>query len=372
MAERKKKITKLKNQSSKKRALKHVIRKITKKPAKHKRTSLDLKRHANNPILEPRTERDWESRATFNPTAALIDNKVHILYRAIGNDDRSVIGYANSHDGYAIAEKLDHPVYEEDTARSAGITLQIPYSSGGGTAGGSEDPRLTIIDDTAYMIYTSFDGWGSLRMTLTSITIEDFLNKRWRWKTPVHISPPNEIHKCWVLFPEKIRGKFAILHGLSPEVQIDYFDNLNELDGKHYIKSTYSSNGPSAKSWDNWMRGVGPAPIKTKLGWLVLYHAMDKRDPNRYKLGAMLLDLKDPTKIIIRSRQPVLEPDEDYENNGFKWGVVYSCGAVVKDGTLLVYYGGADSVSCVAAANLNAFLKELITHGRPGISRRGR
>ena len=92
---------------------------------------------------------------------------------------------------------------------------------------------------------------------------------------------------------------------------------------------------------------------------------MDVRDPNRYKLGAMVLDANDPTKMLYRSRVPILEPEEWYENTGWKSGVVYSCGAVVKDGELYVYYGGADSVVCVAVANLDRFLDELVQHGTP-------
>jgi predicted GH43/DUF377 family glycosyl hydrolase len=92
---------------------------------------------------------------------------------------------------------------------------------------------------------------------------------------------------------------------------------------------------------------------------------MDVRDPNRYKLGAMILDIADPTKVLYRSQVPILEPEEWYENTGWKSGVVYSCGAVVKEGELYVYYGGADSVVCVAVANLEHFLNELTRSGAP-------
>jgi len=95
---------------------------------------------------------------------------------------------------------------------------------------------------------------------------------------------------------------------------------------------------------------------------------MDIRDPNRYKLGAMLLDLNDPTKVVYRSRTPILEPDFSYENQGFKAGVIYSCGAIIKDGELYVYYGGADSVTCVAIANVEKFLYELKTYGTPKLA----
>jgi predicted GH43/DUF377 family glycosyl hydrolase len=88
---------------------------------------------------------------------------------------------------------------------------------------------------------------------------------------------------------------------------------------------------------------------------------MDFRDYNRYKIGAMILDLENPEKVLYRSAYPVLEPDEYYENEGFKRGVIYSCGAIVKNKDLYIYYGGADMVSCVATANLDTFIKKIIS-----------
>ena len=117
------------------------------------------------------------------------------------------------------------------------------------------------------------------------------------------------------------------------------------------------------------MRGVGPPPLKTKYGWLVLYHAMDRQDPDRYKIGAMLLDLNDPSKIIHRSSSPLLEPDATYENEGFKAGVVYTCGAVIIDDLLYVYYGGADTVICAAFIKLEQLLEQLTRSNRAILTR---
>lgn len=343
---------------------------LRKKKSKNKKQSpLKLVRHENNPVLTPRTHLHWDARAAFNPSALLLDGKVHIVYRAVGHDDISRIGYALSSDGFKIDDRLDHPIYNPSFAPTNKELPKIDYSSGGGTAGGFEDPRLTEIDGRIYMIYTAFDGWSSLRLALTSIAKEDFLSHNWRWRKPVLISPPGEIHKNWVLFPSKIGGKYAILTGVSPRVQVAYFNSLDELDGKTFIKSDKPTSNHKLKQWDNWMRGTGPAPIPTKDGWLVLYHAMDLRDPNRYKMGAMVLDLHHPEKIKYRSKEPILEPDMPYENEGFKSGVVYSCGAVVKDGALIIYYGGADTVICVAAANFEHFMRELTTHLPPKIGK---
>jgi predicted GH43/DUF377 family glycosyl hydrolase len=97
---------------------------------------------------------------------------------------------------------------------------------------------------------------------------------------------------------------------------------------------------------------------------------MSANDFSKYKVGAMLLDLEDPTKIIAVSPKPILEPDRFYENDGFKAGVIYVTGAVVKDGTLLIYYGGADSYVCVAYAEIDQFLEDLIKNGKPVLQKK--
>ena len=354
---------------SKKLKIKKVVKKTTKKRIKKVVKTLQLVRFPHNPIIEPR-HYSWESKATFNSAAFIEDDKVHLIYRAIGDDDLSVLGYASSSNGYSLEERPTHAIYQK-YGKFVKSGEPIDYVSGGGWNGGCEDPRVALIGNTVYMIYTAFDGWGSLRIALTSIKLEDFKKKKWNWETPIMISPPGEIHKNWVLFPEKINGKFAILHSISPKILIDYVENFNEFDGTKFIKSYYNSKPSWGDSWDNIVRGVGPTPIKTDIGWLVLYHAMDRKDPNRYKLGAMILDYRDPTKILYRSQGPILEPDEYYENEGFKGGVIYSCGAVVKpvrpqDGSgvgggqrLFVYYGGADSVVCVASIRLGELINDL-------------
>ncbi len=364
----KKKVTKTKTKP--KRAKRYVSKRKT---LKKKLGPLNLRKPKHNPIIQPSPDLAWQSKATFNPTAIHHDGKVHIIYRAIGDNDVSVLGYANSLNGTSIAEGHPEAVYTHRTDGSKKRMRKkpplVPISSGGGWSGGCEDPRLTALDDRAYLLYTAFDGWGSMRTTLTSISLDDFVSKRWRWDEPVAISFPGERGKNWVLFPEKIHGQYAILHAISPKIMIDYVRDMDEFDGHKFIKSlSYEEREKEVR--EKGIRGVGPAPIKTKYGWLVLYHAIEKSDPGKYKLWAMILDLDDPTKVLYRSKQAILEPDEEYENVGFKWGVVYACGAVVKDGELFVYYGGADKVSCVASVNLAKFLHELIKMKEPKLSTR--
>ncbi len=358
-----KKIIKKKVKKVKKTSLKKKTVKLSKKVSGRKKIKeTELTRSPNNPIIEPRAY-TWESKATLNPAAFIANGKIHLVYRAIGDNDSSVLGYAGSYDGYNITDRPTHYIYKRfgNFAKPDLSLSPIDYISGGGWNGGCEDPRLTRIGDMVYMLYTAFDGWGSVRITLTSIPLADFENKKWNWKKPVMISPPGEIHKNWVLFPEKINGKFAILHSMSPKILIEYVGRMEDFDGTKFIHSVHQGS-PEWQLREKGIRGVGPAPIKTELGWLILYHAIEEHDPNRYKLFAMILDIKNPAKTLYRSTSPILEPDENYENEGYKWGVIYSCGAVVKDGTLFVYYGGADKVIGVAVIKLSDLLADLKKH----------
>ncbi len=342
-------------------------------PAGNCQNIFKLQKSLCNPIIEPKKRNLWESWQTFNPAVVFLGNKIHFLYRAIGEEGVSVLGHASSEDGVSVDERSEKPVYVLrkkflERLEESEPSDSFNYSSGGSVAG-CEDPRIVEIDDTVYMTHTTFSSWSHLRVTLTSIKKEDFLNKRWgRWKNPVFISPPCEVHKNWVLFPEKINGKFAFLHSISPEIMIDYFDSLDYFNGKNFIKSQYFPSRIS-DGWESYRRGAGPPPIKTDKGWLLIYHGIDKEDSSKYKLGAMILDYSDPTKITHISKEPILEPNSFYENNGHKRGVVYSCGAVVIKGTLLVYYGGADSVSCVATAPLDEFMNSFVETEKPKIKK---
>jgi predicted GH43/DUF377 family glycosyl hydrolase len=328
---------------------------------------LALVRSNKNPVLLPRPNVWWESEAVFNPAALYDGGRVHLLYRAMGSDGISRIGYASSRDGIHFDERSKEPVYAPtrdfgipERKRVYGPLSYAPhqYASGGGW-GGCEDPRMVKIDGQVHMTFVAFDGWGFVRMALNSILLEHFRGKKWSWKTPRFLSPPGEIHKNWILFPEKIRGKYAILHSISPPtLSIEYVDSLEEFDGSKFIQSRYNRDGrPGA--WDASVRGAGAPPIKTSEGWLLFYHGMDPSHPEiGYKVGAMLLDLTDPTKVLFRSSNPVLEPREWYENE-WKFGVVMATGAVVVGPDLIVYYGGGDKHIAAARANLRDFLRKL-------------
>lgn len=323
-----------------------------------KNISLSLKKPSTNPLIAPKSENAWEAFTTFNPAAIYEAGKVHILYRAQGHDYVSVVGYASSVDGLTVSERHSQPCYipKEKFEESGGPTATAAFMSGGGF-GGCEDPRLTKIGDKIYMTYVAFNGYSEPRIALTSISVEDFLNHRWFWEKPVLISPPGIIDKSAVIFPEKINGQYVILHRVFPDILIDFVDSL-EFDGTTWLKGEYRIK-IRTDHWDSRKIGAGAPPLKTKDGWLLIYYSVDERDDRRYKIGAMLLDLTDPRKVLYRTNNPILEPNERYENEGFKAGVAYPCGAVIIDETLFVYYGGADTVVCVATAHLPDFLNDL-------------
>jgi predicted GH43/DUF377 family glycosyl hydrolase len=318
----------------------------------------------------------------INPGVVVSGGRIHLFYRALGDDGVSRIGYASSADGIHFDERLLYPVYtspvfEEYSSHSdytsPARTVFDPsvYTSGGGW-GGCEDPRAVIIDGRIYLTLNMFNGWHSMRVAVVSIKEEDVLNMKWRWSQLTYLSRPGDSQKNWVLFPEKINGKFALFHNLDKgdpkKVHIAYLENLNMSQAPTSVEAPDPQALPDHEvAWHNRTRSASAPPIKTKYGWLLLYHAMDKKDHSRYKVGAMILDLKDPSNVLYRSIGPILEPDEWYEND-YKPGIVYASGAVVKDGKLFVYYGGGDKYIACATAPLESFMQELINQKIPKLS----
>ncbi len=333
-----------------------------------------LVKSLRNPILRPGMN-PWTAGAVMNPAAAVLGGRTHLVYRAIGTDGVSRLGYASSPDGILFDKRLPYPVYVAQKPRDLpGHAKQyspILYPSGG-SWGGCEDPRMVCIEGRVYITFNMFDGWDYIRVASISISEEDFLSGQfWKWDGPHILSPPQQIHKNWVLFPEKINGKYAILHSVVPKIEIAYRDAMEDIGtAEPFIESWAGPRDalPAREGgWDSFIRGAGPPPVRTPRGWLLLYHAIDGHDPGRYKLGAMLLDLTDPTRVLYRSSSPILSPDEVYENNG-KPGIVYACGAVVRNGTLFVYYGGADKIIAVATTKLDTFLDALIKGSQPSLA----
>jgi predicted GH43/DUF377 family glycosyl hydrolase len=297
-------------------------------------------RSPKNPILTPRKDISWEARGTLNPAAIDLGGSVHILYRAVDSDNVSTIGYARSKDGIKIDERLDKPIYvpRADFERR-----------------GCEDPRLSKVGDRIYMAYTGFDG-NRPRVAITSIKDEDFLNKKWNWSPPAVLSPDFVDDKDACILPEKIQpqdaphGKeYLIFHRVSDNICGDYVPTLDFE--KQKIDKCIDILSPRRGMWDGWKVGISAPPIKTESGWLLIYHGVSNTPT--YRIGAALLDLDDPTIVMARAALPILEPIMPYEREGGPvHNVVFPCGLVLRNGTLYIYYGGADYCTNVATAKL--------------------
>ena len=315
---------------------------------------LELERHPNNPLLSPIHGSDWESWQTFNPAAIEIDGTVYLFYRAIGEDGMSRVGLAISEDGFTIDERLEDPIFSYQGIQNSRIKTSSSYirgqfASGGGEWGGAEDPRVTVLDGRIYMFFVAYDGYSEPRLALTTITVEDFLERSWRWSECRIVSAPGLVNKSGALLPEKINGKFVVMHRIFPDIQIDLVDDISALGVcGNYLQTKKLVKTRARQYWDSRKIGAGPPPLLTPYGWLLVYYATDDKDASAYRVGIMLLDQKDPSHVLYRSPLSVLNPEFWYENAGHKHGIVYPCGAVIKDEKLIVYYGGADSY--VAAA----------------------
>jgi predicted GH43/DUF377 family glycosyl hydrolase len=329
--------------------------------------ALQLVRHHQNPLLRTGAYQ-WEKESVMNPAVVEAGGKTHMFYRAVGADGVSRLGYASSSDGVNFDERLPYPVYAADGLRDGARYRYDPVNyPSGGSWGGTEDPRAVIIGDTLYLTFNMFDGWDNMRVAAVTLSVDDLIAHRWNWSKPSFLSPAGERHKNWVLFPEKVNGQFALMHNMHTDeddrVRVEYLDDPMRIgETSPHIESPNPHAMPDRSiAWHKRMRSIGPPPLKTAFGWLFFYHANDD-EGHKYKMGAALLDLLDPTKIIARSPLPVLVPDAPYENEG-KPGIVYGCGATIKDDTLRVYYGGGDNVVCSASAPLTSFLTTLMTHG---------
>jgi len=310
-----------------------------------------FKRSLKNPILLLNKEHNWESKAVFNPAAISLGGKIHILYRALSEHNTSCFGYASTKNGIDIVERLADQVY---TPREEFEKKKIDNANSG-----CEDPRLTKIGKNIYVCYTAFDGIGPPRVAISSISEKDFLAHNWKWEKPFLITPAGFDDKDTCLFPEKLKDGYFILHRVGNEICGDYFKTLDFKNEQ--VKKCIRIIGPRENSWDSAKVGITAPPLKTKYGWLLLYHGVSKSH-STYRVGALLLDLKDPAIVLARSTDPIFEPREDYEKIGVINNVVFPCGMVLKDKLLYIYYGGADTVVGVATMELDIIIKALL-HG---------
>lgn len=313
--------------------------------------SVELKyvtRFAGNPIITPRPGVLWEAGGTINPAAIDLGGKTHLMYRAVAEGNISTLGYASSSDGFSIDERPDKPIYfPRASFETRGDGANNNY--------GCEDPRLMEIEERIYMTYTGYDG-ATPRVAVSSISKDDFIKKKWSsWAMPQVITPPGITDKDSAILPERYKGGYMVFHRVGLSVCADFVKSLDFSREK--ITQCIEIIAPRRGMWDGGKVGISTPPIKTKAGWLLLYHGISWS--STYRVGAVLLDLEDPTIIRARTALPLFEPQEEYEHKGVVANVVFPCGAVLRGGTVYIYYGAADKVIGVATIKLSRLLKML-------------
>ena len=310
-----------------------------------------LKRAKSNPIISPIPEHEWEATATFNPAAVEINKKVYIVYRTLSRENTSYFGLAVSDDGINVVERLPLPIYSprEDFEKK-----KIANGNSG-----CEDPRITRIGKDLYVCYTAFDSIGPPRVAISSISEKDFEDRNWNWSKPALITPPGFDDKDTCIFPGKFKQGYFFLHRVGNEICGDYFKTLDFHE--NMISKCIRVIGPRTNMWDSLKVGISAQPIETKHGWLMLYHGVSKSH-STYRVGALLLDLKDPSIVLARSTDAIFSPEEQYEKQGVVNNVVFPCGMLLRDDTLFVYYGGGDKVVGVATMKMSVLLESLV-HG---------
>ncbi|MDO9536542.1 MAG: hypothetical protein Q7J85_14735 [Bacillota bacterium] len=327
---------------------------IEQKMEKHLPTAGQLVRSFANPILTPLEENDWENKYVLNCGAIRLQGSVYIFYRAVGDDGISRIGLALSKNGIQIDERLSEPVFAP-----AHESEKM----------GCEDPRLIAIEGRVYMLYTAYDGITP-QIALASMSIEDMVNRRWQKWHRHGLAFPGFPNKDAVLFPERFQGKLAMYHRIAPSIWVTLSDDFSTPWPRMGHKIVMGSR--SGMMWDAVKIGAGAQPLKTRHGWLLIYHGVDYSFC--YRLGVFLTSLDDPAELIYRSPNSILEPEQSYEVgvSGQSWvpNVVFTCGAVPArdtdiledDDEILVYYGGADTIIGVASATVADLIPARFRH----------
>jgi len=335
---------------------------------------LRLERFAGNPILSPVPGSDWEGLVTCNPGAWYEpeEGTIYLLYRAAGDDPahRIHFGLATSADGLHFERASDRPV--------------LSPSEDNWDGGCVEDARIVKMGDWYFVTYATrpfppgqywkpenSGPWKPadpapefpwiLRENATSTGLALTRDFR-KWIRAGRMTNPTVDDRDVILFPERIGGRFAMLHRpmdwVGPRYGVEYpsiwmafsYDLLHWTDSKLLATAELP--------WENRKIGGNTPPVRTEAGWLTIYHAVGA--DHRYRLGAMLLDLNDPARVLGRTRDWILQPEEWYEIEGYYRGCVFPCGKVVMGDTLFAYYGGADKYVGVATCSVSDLIEYIL------------
>ncbi len=301
-------------------------------------------RYEHNPILT-RQDVPYEVETVHNAAVARIDGRYVMVFRGHLRSGRSILGVADSADGYRFAVRPE-PFMTPSTESAFAAAEEF----------GVEDPRITLLEGRYYITYSAYSRHG-VRIGLA--VTDDFKQV----ERVSLIAEPD--HRNVVLFPTRFGGRFARLdrphtHISKWSIWISYSPDLVHWgDAKPLI-------APAPYHWDEMKIGPGPPPLLTDRGWLVIYHGVFETMAGAvYRLGVALLERDDPSRVLGVADDWILQPEDPWEVRGYVPNVVFSCGAVPEaDGSVKIYWGGADSVMCVGSARIDELVDRCLRRGR--------
>jgi beta-1,2-mannobiose phosphorylase / 1,2-beta-oligomannan phosphorylase len=307
-------------------------------------TSDIVRRYPGNPILS-KAQIPYAVETVHNAAVVKHDGQYVMLFRSHLRTGRSIIGLARSLDGFHFTADPE-PFLKP--AQSGPFAEYEEF--------GVEDPRVTYLDGEYLITYSAYSRNG-VRIALAKTGDFGGIER---------VSLITEAdYRNVVIFPEKFGGLYARLDRPHSEIApwsiwISYSPDLRFWGESRLIMR------PAQYHWDEMKIGPGAPPIRTAAGWLSIYHGVfPTMDGSVYRLGVALHDLLDPAKILGVSDSWILQPEDPWEVTGYVHNVVFSCGAVAEaDGTVKIYWGGADTVMCVGEADLSDLVALCLEHGR--------
>lgn len=303
-----------------------------------------IRRYSGNPILT-KADIPYPVETVHNAAVVKYNDQYIMLFRSHLRTGRSIIGLARSPDGFDF--RADPQPFLTPT-RSGPFAEYEEF--------GVEDPRVTKIDDDFLITYSAYSRNG-VRIALART--KDFVSLK-----KVSLITQADYRNV-VIFPQKFNGLYARLDRPHSEISpwsiwVTYSPDLIFWGESKLVMK------PEPYHWDEMKIGPGAPPIETSKGWLSIYHGVfETMGGAVYRLGVALHDLTDPSRIVAVGDSWVLQPEAQWEVTGYVHNVVFTCGAVPEpDGTVKIYWGGADSVMCAGEANINELVEHCLRHGR--------
>jgi len=329
-----------------------------------------IQRYPGNPILTP-ADIPYPVETVHNAGMARYQGKYIMLFRSHRATGRSILGIAESDDGFhfkARPEPFMLPAGETARARAGGASKDTPAGGATGATGaadafaeyeeyGVEDPRICEMEGRYLITYSAYSRHG-VRIGLAAT--RDFQSVE-----RISLISQADMRNV-VLFPERFDGRYARLDRPHSEISkwaiwISYSPDLVHWGDSRVVMK------PVTYHWDEMKIGPGATPIRTDRGWLNIYHGVfPTMDGSVYRLGAALHDLHDPARIISVCDRWILQPEHETELVGYVHNVVFTCGAIPEaDGTVKIYWGGADKVMHVGTAQIEELVDLCLNEGRP-------